>query len=431
MRKTENNLIDPKFIGVLDGIRALSVILVLIFHFWQQTWIFPIIETPFLAPIGLDKIDLSNLARVGFLFVDMLVMLSGFLLFLPVMRQIFLGEDMESWKTYTKKRLARILPSYYFAVLVIFFAVALPNGQYNSIGVPLDPWRDLFTHLTFTHIFSPETYFYTPLPTALWTVAVEVWFYFLFPLFAEMIKRRQGSSGKNPKIVSVVTILILFLAFNLISFWYEKAQVMKPGVLIAAKINQLPAFMGAYANGMLGAMVFVWIAKHCERTKGLAAAATLLSVLSLAYIGRMVNECAWLSGAEQQLWQVTERFRLTAAFMVFILSTALAAKWYRFLFSNRLMHFLAVISYNLYIWHQWLAVYLKRIVRFPYWEGTTPPNQLGDRVWMDKYALVITVAAFAAAIITTYLIEKPFAKLILGKFRRKSAGRPENGSITE
>ena len=29
--------IDAKYIDVLDGIRAISVIIVLIFHFWQQT----------------------------------------------------------------------------------------------------------------------------------------------------------------------------------------------------------------------------------------------------------------------------------------------------------------------------------------------------------------------------------------------------------
>ena len=140
----------------------------------------------------------------------------------------------------------------------------------------------------------------------------------------------------------------------------------------------------------------------------------------------MINECAKLQPAPAQLWQVSERARLTAAFSVFILSTALAAKWYRFIFSNRLMRFLAGISYNLYIWHQWLAVQLKSVWRIPHWEGTTPPNQLGDRVWMNKYALIITVAAFVAAVLATYLIEKPFANLIMGRpmFKKGEKDKP-------
>ena len=31
--------IDTKYVDVLDGVRAISIIIVMIFHFWQQTWI--------------------------------------------------------------------------------------------------------------------------------------------------------------------------------------------------------------------------------------------------------------------------------------------------------------------------------------------------------------------------------------------------------
>ena len=30
--------IDTKYVDVLDGVRAISIIIVMIFHFWQQTW---------------------------------------------------------------------------------------------------------------------------------------------------------------------------------------------------------------------------------------------------------------------------------------------------------------------------------------------------------------------------------------------------------
>jgi peptidoglycan/LPS O-acetylase OafA/YrhL len=270
-------------------------------------------------------------------------------------------------------------------------------------------------HLTFTQTLSVETYFMTPLNTVLWTVAIEVWFYVLFPFFAEALKRRPNVSDKKAVIISTVSIFTLFLTFNAISSWWEKAEVMKPFVYVPSRINQLPAFMGCYANGMLGAMIYVLITKHCERTAGLAAISTLLSVFSIIYIVNMVNECAALPAESARLWQVTERFRLTAAFMIFILSTALSARWYRFIFSNPLMRFLSGISYNLYIWHQWLAVDIKYAWRIPHWEGDVPPNQYWDKAWMTRYAIIITVAAFAVAIFATYCIEKPFAKLILGK----------------
>ena len=55
MVTAEKSRIDCRHIDVLDGIRAVSVIIVLIFHFWQQTWIFPVIKTPWLASVGIPK----------------------------------------------------------------------------------------------------------------------------------------------------------------------------------------------------------------------------------------------------------------------------------------------------------------------------------------------------------------------------------------
>ncbi len=183
--------IDCRHIDVLDGIRAVSVIIVLIFHFWQQTWIFPVIKTPWLASVGIPKIDFSNFATVGYLFVDMMVLISGFLLFLPLMRSIILGEEMSSWKNYARRRIARIVPSYYFAVLLLFFASALPTGAYATTA---DALKDLFAHMTFTQTLWVNTYIATPLDVVLWTVAIEVWFYVLFPFVAEFIK---GPRNKN------------------------------------------------------------------------------------------------------------------------------------------------------------------------------------------------------------------------------------------
>ena len=40
--------VDTRHVGVLDGARALGVLCVLWFHFWQQTWLMPVYQTPFL-----------------------------------------------------------------------------------------------------------------------------------------------------------------------------------------------------------------------------------------------------------------------------------------------------------------------------------------------------------------------------------------------
>ena len=92
-------------------------------------------------------------------------------------------------------------------------------------------------------------------------------------------------------------------------------------------------------------------------------------------------------------------------------SAALAAKWFRFLFSNAVMRFFAAISYNLYIWHQWLAVRFKAW-RIPYWTGDTAPNFTADLPWQRTYTLICFIAAIAVAAIVTYLFERPAAKAL-------------------
>ena len=81
------------------------------------------------------------------------------------------------------------------------------------------------------------------------------------------------------------------------------------------------------------------------------------------------------------------------------------------------MGFLAGISFNMYIWHQYIAVKLKEF-RIPYWEGSVPPNQLGDKVWMWKYQILCIAVSLVVAVAMTYLVEKPLTKAIIKKFKK-------------
>ena len=409
--------IDTKHIDVLDGIRAISVIIVLIFHFWQQTWIFPIVQTPWLSFLGINQINITNYAKVGYLFVDMMVLISGFLLFLPVARHVLLGESMDSWKVYARKRVSRIIPSYCFCVIALFI-YSLALGRYSTTA---DAVLDLITHLTFTQTLFAKTYFSTNLNVVLWTLSIEVWFYILFPFIAGFIK--HGSGGRNGTRNSLIKVAAAAVIMYALFIIYKDAFVYREGAYLSILINQFPAFLAVYANGMIAAFVFVGIAKEQKRTPLIEYISLFLAVISLFTMNKLISGCAALSSADAQIWQVKYRFTLTLCFSMIIITLGLSPKWVRWIFSNRFMRFLSGISYNLYIWHQWLCVELKQQWRIPAWTGDTPPNQLGDKAWMNKYALIITVVAFAAAILATYLIEKPCSNLIMGKpaFRKRSS----------
>lgn len=412
----DHGIIDTKHIDVLDGIRAISVIIVLVFHFWQQTWIPPIIKTPWLSFLGITQINFTNYAKAGYLFVDMMVLISGFLLFLPVARHVLQGDSMDSWKLYARKRAARILPSYYFCVVALFiYSVAL--GRYSTAA---DAALDLFTHLTFTQTLSVQSYISTNLNVVLWTLEIEVWFYILFPFIASFIKRgNKGRKGARNSLIRVAAVAVIMYVLFII---YKNEFVYRKGVYLSMLINQFPAFLAVYANGMVAAFVYVGIAKKQKRTSLIEYISLFLAVIGIYFVNKLVSGCAALSRDSAQIWQVKYRIELTLCFSMIIIALALSPAWVRRIFSNKFIRFLSGISYNLYIWHQWLSVEFKSQWRIPAWTGDIPPNQLYDTKWMSKYALIITVAAFAAAIIATYLIEKPCSNLIMGKPAFKKRG---------
>jgi len=77
---------------------------------------------------------------------------------------------------------------------------------------------------------------------------------------------------------------------------------------------------------------------------------------------------------------------------------------------RRVLSWLAALSYSFYLWHQMLAVFLKYDLHLPAWSGDTPPNQLGDTVWMQRAEALYWLAALAVSIAAYYLIEKPAAR---------------------
>ena len=64
-------------IGALYGFRVLMTLLVANFHIWQQSWL------PQTVTLLGSRISFDYITRTGYIFVDGLILLSGFLLFFP------------------------------------------------------------------------------------------------------------------------------------------------------------------------------------------------------------------------------------------------------------------------------------------------------------------------------------------------------------
>ena len=375
--------IDVKKIDVIPGIRVLAIALIAWFHIWQQSWLCPTFA------IGNKYIDLTYLPGAGYLWVDMFIMLSAFQLSLPYIQKIFNNEEFESPLDFYKRRAIRIMPSYYFSVIVCLIIAVLLNEFYTTKMMLVD----LITHLTFTQTFIDYTYLWTNLNVVLWTVAILMQFYLLFPMIIRAFRK-----------MPVLTFTLMAAVGVLF-----RANFVNDAVSPAMTVNQLPAFFDVLALGIFGAYLVTAINKHINYKK-LAIGFTFLSAVSFAGILGYMKALRMVNGHESiQRWQGANRLEVAVLFLIFIVSTIYAIKEYRWLFSNKLMIFLSSVSYNYYIWHQYIAVRLKQM-NIPA-AVSEMPNMAAEKPWQYTYTILSFLIPLVAAILLTYAIDKWFVGL--------------------
>lgn len=372
--------IRPDYSDAGDFLRAACIGMIGWYHIWQQSWL-----NPDFALFG-HRFRLYPLVACGYMFVDLMLLLSGFLLMLGFLS----GRGRKTAAFYTA-RAARILPCYLFCIAVMLFGFALPGRQYGS-GKHM--WTDILAHLSFTHNLFPESYTGTRLNGALWTLAVEVQFYIFFPLLARQFE-------KKPALTCGCMIGIAWLYRILVHLFVENTTLY---------INQLPAMLDVYAVGMAAALIFRRLADRPQKAWR-AWLSTLLTVLSIIAIYYLLDRQLSERGQENiRAGQLLRRFPLSLAGSMFIVCGSRSIRLLRKLFSNRVTRFLSGISFNFYIWHQFIAVKLKEW-HIPAYEIENP-NAAGLQPWQSTYTACCFAAALIMAVLCTWLIEKPCSRLI-------------------
>lgn len=382
---------ERRYLAAADLLRVFSVGLVGWFHIWQQSWLDPGFSC------GAVWIDLQRIARHGYMPVDLMLLLSGFLLYLPRARRVRAGRESESLRAFYGRRALRILPSYLFC-LAVMLAAACAGGP--APGSP-PVWADLLAHLTFTQTFFRSTYLWSSFNVVLWTLAVEAQFYLLFPFLARAFARRPA----------------------LVWGGMTAAALLCRGLLVSREdisvlLNQLPCMLDLYAFGMLAAHL---LARWEEKRRlpwlcAAGAAACLAGILLVLWNQHGADNRALQQ--EQLLW----RLPLAALGGGFLLLGGLGPPVLDRALGNPVTRFLSGISYNFYIWHQPVAVWLKKWHIPAY--VTEMPQKSEGRLWQEKYTALCFAGALLAAVLATYLVEKPACRLAAALRRREPAREP-------
>ena len=368
-----------------DVLRVFAIFTIGWFHIWQQSWLDPGFR------IGQYYVNLQQVVRHGAMMVDEMLLLSGFLLALPVAKRMIQGQLPESAGTFYKKRFWRIVPSYYLVIMLTTCFWSIPQGQYSSAGAMV---KDLLAHFTFTHTLFYDTYLLSPLPATIWTLSVEVLFYALWPLIAQFYR-------KSPSI----TCLALALAGILFRLW-----VSLHGVTLFM-FNQLPAQLDLYALGMAAAMIFARLdasGKPCIRWRRVIAPLGMLAgfagMVWIMYIQPVPTDGYGAIYRGQMLW----RLPMGLLGGCFLVTGCLAPKGLARAMGNRLTCFLSDITYPFFMWHQFLACRLKDWHIPPY--VSELPNQAGEQPWKTQYTYICFFAAAALSALFAYGIERPIQK---------------------
>lgn len=186
----------------LDGLRALAVTLVVIFHIYG-------------FGAGSPNVDLFGISLrpwfgTGHLGVQLFFVLSGFLLMLPWVQSHRAGLPPPRLRDYYRRRILRIVPAYYVHLLVFFFLLVPLVHSFAVLFSPLGV-LSIFTHLTFTHYLLPHTSASFGINGSLWTLTIEAMFYLILPFVAPWFLGRKA-------IVGLAVALLVASGWNHLSF---------------------------------------------------------------------------------------------------------------------------------------------------------------------------------------------------------------------
>jgi peptidoglycan/LPS O-acetylase OafA/YrhL len=394
-----------KRVPVLDGFRAYAILGVVSLHLLLLSRV---------AQPG----NHAGLIAWGVLgnIIDTFFIISGFVIFLPVVRR---AGELGSVRDFAVGRVARLVPAYWLSLLVVLILLVVVPNQPDLRFVHRLPeiLADMAALQMPIRLFDGTFQVGLGINGALWMISVIVGFYVVFPFIARSYYRHPLA---GLVIAAVITLAWKEAILHLPGFW---AWLDRSGVpdwqsqLVAT--DQLPGWAFSFALGMTGAWAWVRVARdgvpqRLQRPAVIGAALSIVACGVCAYLyGKHASnaDTGIIGGstARENPWLTMPFSAARAALMA---SVALAPFWLQRPFDNAPARRLAELSYGIYLIHLVIAWYVCLI-----WLDL--PRDGSVRAALLWFGIVIP-SSIAYAYLSRRFVEIPGRRWILS-WRRKRA----------
>lgn len=358
-------------IRALTGIRGVAAVTIVVYHFGK-----------FHLDPHSDHIIWD--VRHGYLAVDLFFMLSGYVMGY-VYQDAFLTEPWKNYRTFLIKRVARLYPAY-FAIGVLYFlkiAAGLTGEETFARFNALDWLGNILMLVGWgLHIY--------PLIGVSWASSAELGSYIALPVLMRYTLQKGVAW-------CLACVALAWLGIYLVSISGEGAA----GRLDVVSVDSLLPLLRALVGFTIGLAIFRF-AGHLDRLSGLVQDIFVVGLTAL-----IVAEAVFV-GNDLLV------YLLSIPFVAFLSRDGRVALW---LYGNRLVYHLGVISYSIYLIHPLFITFAERSSRHLGSISSTVP----------AYVLCVTVS-MAAIWLLSYLsyrlVEDPGRKYVIDLFISKSTAKP-------
>ena len=367
-----------RYITGLDGIRAISVIMVLAYHL---------------------KLALF---KSGFLGVTVFFVLSGYLITGILISEVE-EEGTIDLKNFWLRRIRRLVPAVMSMAVVIIFVSAVVNRVIFTKGCK-DFLASVLGFNNWWQIFNKVSYFEAagvPSPfTHCWSLAIETQFYLIYPLIllgiSKLAKSRGEGRAKRGLLFAGVTLLLALISVILMIVLFDPQQDASRvyygtdtrafsllfGALLAIlwEYQMVPRRLSASVNMVLGSVSFA-----------------VLLVMTIAING------------SSNFWYRGGQFVGTILTVLVIYTVSGRKTWLSRFLSNPVLKWIGDRSYSIYLWHYPIILLISKGIKASWW-----------------ITLIEIVLSVVLAELSYRFIETPIRHGIIGEYLNILRSRPKS-----